>query len=204
MLHLGKRANTSYSDPFRPPYLLSQSSGCELWTHNRPSRSRPPPPAWKGCRICSCPGPRWLCPQPGPRSAVTPRSGDRPRPSPLWPAASPRATDSSRRWPESSACLYISVWGRKVGALSDLVCLLAQKNVGKLAFSTKTLQFCLFFSTLFNCLISGIRAKKLLNELLIISESVRPRPHLSIPTWRARMRRKPPCQKLTFHSAHLG
>lgn len=36
--------------------------------------------------------------------------------------------------------------GRKVGALSDLVCLLAQKNVGKLAFSTETLEFCVYFS----------------------------------------------------------
>lgn len=90
------------------PYLLSQSSGCGLWIRSRPSRIRLPPPAWTECRTCSCLGPRWWCPRPCPRSAATPRSGVRLRPNPRWPAASPRATDSSRRWPESSACLYIS------------------------------------------------------------------------------------------------
>ncbi len=103
------------------PYLLSQSSECGLWTHNWPSRTRLPPPAWTECRICSCLCPRWWCPQLCPRSGATPRSGVRLRPSPRWPAASPRATDSSPRWPESSACLYISA-GRRNGPISHLLC----------------------------------------------------------------------------------
>lgn len=106
-----------FDPPISQPYLLSQNSGCELWIHNRPSRSQLPPPAWTKCRICSCLGQRWWCLRLCPRNEATPRSGVRLHPSPPWPAASPRATDSSRRWPGSSTCLYISAGRRNVGQL---------------------------------------------------------------------------------------
>lgn len=86
-------------------HLTWHCSGCDIWTRSRPSRIQPPLPAVPAWRTCSCPGPTWWCPPPGPHSAETPPSGGRPHPSPRWPVAGPQATGSSPRWPESSACL---------------------------------------------------------------------------------------------------
>lgn len=86
-------------------HLTWRCSGCELWTRSRPSQIQPPPPVAPAWRTCSCLCRRWWCPLPDLHSAATPPSGGRPHPSPLWPAAGPRATGSSPRWPKSSAYL---------------------------------------------------------------------------------------------------
>lgn len=82
-------------------HLTWRCSVCGPWTHSRPSQTQPPPPVVPTWRTCSCPGLRWWCPPPGPRSAATPQSDGRPRPSPQWPAGEPQARGSWQRWPES-------------------------------------------------------------------------------------------------------
>ena len=84
-----------------PLALIFETQGCESNLRLLMNTGRPSPLT---CR-------RWLYQQHVPRSGASPQNGDRPRPSPPLPSASPPATCSSRRWPESSTCPY-SAGGR--------------------------------------------------------------------------------------------